>query len=151
MRRQLVGVAEPGLVELVVHALQELGHHRALVVFGEAGLDELSPMGPTTMAELRDGGVTESRVSPEDFGLEACSAEELAGGEPEDNARVILDVLGGEREDGALTAVLLNAAATIYLADAADSLEEGVERARETIDSGAALEALERLRTATAG
>ena len=151
VKRQLVGVAEPGLVELVVHALQELGHERAFVVFGEAGLDELSPMGPSTVAELKRGRVIESRVSPEDFGLEPCTAEELAGGEPEDNARVILDVLRGEREDGARTAVLLNAGAAIYVADGADSLEEGVRKAKETIDSRAALEALERLREATTG
>jgi len=149
--RQLVGVAEPGLVELVVHALQELGHERAMVVHGEAGLDELSPMGPTTVAELRDGRVIESRVAPEDFGLPACGADALAGGEPEDNARIILDVLGGDREDGAFTAVLMNAGAAIHVAGAANSLGEGIERAREAIDSRAALEALERLRQATAG
>ena len=73
VRRQLVGVADPALVPLVVEALRELGHIRALVVHGEAGLDEFSPMGPTAVAELNDGVVSQWTVRPEDFGLEPCS------------------------------------------------------------------------------
>jgi len=149
VRRQLVGVADPALVPLVVEALKELGHIRALVVHGEAGLDELSPMGPTAVAALDDGAVTHRTVSPEDFGLESCSAEELAGGEPEDNAAMILRVLGGEDRGGARTAVVMNAAAAIYVAGISGALEEGVTAATAAIDDGSALEALEGLRKAT--
>ncbi len=149
VRRQLVGVADPALVPLVVEALKELEHIRALVVHGEAGLDELSPMGPTALAELDEGAVTHSTVRPEDFGLESCSAEELAGGEPEENAEVILGVLRGEEEGGARTAVLMNAGAAIYVAGISETLEDGIAEAAAAIDDGGALEALEGLRKAT--
>ena len=149
VRRQLVGVADLALVPLVVEALKELGHIRALVVHGEAGLDELSPMGPTAVAELDDGAITHRTISPEDFGLDSCSAEELAGGEPEDNAAMILRVLGGEDRGGARTAVVMNAGAAIYVAGISETLEEGVAAAAAAIDDGSALEALEGLRKAT--
>jgi anthranilate phosphoribosyltransferase len=149
VRRQLVGVADPALVPLVVEALKELGHVRALVVHGEAGLDELSPMGPTAVAELRDGTVSQRTVRPEDFGLKPCAAEELEGGEPEDNARIILNVLRGEERGGARTAIVLNAAAALYVADIAETLEAGTTAARAAVDDGSALEALENLREAS--
>jgi anthranilate phosphoribosyltransferase len=149
VRRQLVGVADPALVPLVVEALKELGHIRALVVHGEAGLDELSPLGATDMAELRDGTVSRRTVRPEDFGLVPCAVEELAGGEPEDNARIISSVLSGEERGGARTAIVMNAGAALYVADLADSLEEGSAVAAAAIDDGRALDALEGLRSAS--
>ena len=149
VRRQLVGVADPALVPLVVEALKELGHIRALVVHGEAGLDELSPMGPTAVAELHDGAVSQRTVHPEDFGLESCSAEELAGGEPDDNAEIILGVLKGEERGGARTAILMNAGAALYVAGISDTLEEGIAASAPAIDDGSALDALEGLREAT--
>ncbi len=147
--RQLVGVADPSLVSLVVEALRELGHAHALVVHGDPGMDELSPMGPTRVAELLDGAVSERTVSPEDFGMERCTAEELAGGEPTENAQVIMAVLEGEEQGGARSAVLLNAGAAIYVAGAAETLEASVGLAKEALDSGQALEALDLLRAAT--
>ena len=149
VKRQLVGVAEPALVPLVAEALRELGHVRALVVHGEAGLDELSPLGPSRVAELDGGSVEERTVRPEDFGLDACPAEELAGGEPEENAELILQVLRGKERGGARSAVVLNAGAALYVAGLADTLGKGVEDAAEALDNGRALEALERLREAT--
>jgi anthranilate phosphoribosyltransferase len=149
VRRQVVGVADPALVPLVVEALRELGHIRALVVHGEAGLDELSPMGPTDVAELQDGVVSQRTVSPEDFALESCPAEELAGGEPEDNAAIIVRVLEGEEQGGARTAVLMNAGAAIYVAGISDTLQEGIEAAAAAVDDGRALGALEDLRKAS--
>ncbi len=146
VRRQLVGVADPDLVPLVVEALRELGHIRALVVHGEAGLDELSPMGPTALAELKDGVVSQRTVHPADFGLETCSAAELAGGEPEENARIILSVLEGEEQGGARTAVIMNAGAALYVAGVADTLEEANTVAAAAIDDGSASHALEALR-----
>ena len=149
VRRQLVGVADAALVPLVVETLKELGHIRALVVHGEAGLDELSPMGPTAVAELHEGAVRQRTVRPEDFGLVSCSAEELAGGEPEDNARIILSVLEGGDREGARTAVLMNAGAALYVADISETIEDGIATAASAIDDGSALDALEALREAT--
>ena len=148
-RRQVVGVADPDLVELIVHALRELGHVRALVVHGEPGMDELSPCGPTRIAELADGEVVERTVTPEDLGFERAPTEELAGGMPDENAAIIREVLAGTVEGGAAAAILLNAGAAIQVAGAADSLEEGLERARESVRSGAAMEKLEALRGAS--
>ena len=149
VRRQLIGVADAALVPLVVEALKELGHIRALVVHGEAGLDELSAMGPTAIAELHEGVVSQRTVRPEDFGLESCSAEELVGGEPEDNAGIILSVLEGADRGGARTAVLMNAGAALYVADISETIQEGVAAAAAAIDDGSALDALQDLREAT--
>ena len=148
VRKQLVGVSDPTLVPLVVEALRELGHVLALVVHGEAGLDELSPMGPTDVAELRDGAVSRYTVRPEDFGLESCTAEVLVGGEPEDNAGIILSVLEGEERGGPRTAIVMNAGAALYVAGVDDSLEGGIAAAAAAIDDGSAIDALESLREA---
>jgi anthranilate phosphoribosyltransferase len=147
--RQVVGVSDPEFLHLVVHALRELGHFKALVVFGEPGMDEVSPLGVTRVAELRDGGIHEYEISPAEFGLEPANLEDLAGGEPEENARVILDVLEGKRRDGALSAVLLNAGAAVYVGGRAESLRQGVRVAEQAVAGGAALETLEALRQAT--
>lgn len=148
-RRQVVGVADPALLDLIARALAELGHERALVVHGEPGMDEMSPVGRTRVAELAPEGVVRREVTPEALGLEIHPVEGLVGGEPEDNARLIRDVLAGGRHDAATAAVILNAAAAIYVGGAAGSLEEGVERARASIESGSALGRLETLREAS--
>ena len=137
-RRQVVGVADPAFIDLVVRALMELGHDRALVVHGEPGLDELSPCGPTRVAELRDGRVSDYEVTPEELGLDPVAPEALAGGEPEENAAVVRAVLTGEEGGAARTAVLINAAAAFQVAGRTDSLADGVAAAAESIDSGAA-------------
>lgn len=144
-RRQVVGVADPAFLDLVVRALAELRHDRALVVHGEPGLDELSPCGPTRVAELRDGVVARYRITPGELGLAAVAPEELAGGEPAQNAAVVSAVLAGEDRGAARTAVVVNAAAAFYVAGRANSLAEGVAAAAESIDSGAAADALDRL------
>jgi anthranilate phosphoribosyltransferase len=148
-RRQVVGVADPHLVSLLVRALQELGHTRGLVVHGSPGMDELSPTGATRVAELKDGSVIEREVTPEALGVEPQPLEGLAGGSAADNAEVIRAVLSGKRRDAARTATLLNAAAAIYVGGAAPSLEEGVRRAAQSVDSGAARDKLEGLRAAS--
>ncbi len=148
-RRQVVGVTDPVLLELVAHALQELGHHRALVVYGEPGLDELSPLGTTEIAELDAGTVRRRTVRPEDFGWDGLHARDLAGGEPPENARVILEVFENRRHDAARAAVVLNAGAAVYVSGRVDSLEEGVEAAEAALTDGAAMDGLQRLRTAT--
>jgi anthranilate phosphoribosyltransferase len=148
-RRQVVGVAEPSLLPLIAMALQELGHRRALVVHGTPGMDEISPLGPTEVAELVAGEVRRHRVTPEELGVEAGSIEAIGGGEPEDNARIVTDVLSGSLRNAARTAVVLNAGAAIYVAGVADTLFEGVKRAEESIDSGSATDKLDRLREAS--
>jgi anthranilate phosphoribosyltransferase len=148
-RRQVVGVTDPGLLDLVAHGLRALGHHRALVVYGEPGLDELSPLGATQVAELDAGTVRRYTVSPGDFGWEGLDADELAGGDPAYNAEVVMDVFRGDRRGAARAAVVLNAGAAAYVSARAGSLEEGVELAEAALAAGAALDALDRLRAAT--
>ncbi|MFW6202370.1 MAG: anthranilate phosphoribosyltransferase, partial [Gemmatimonadota bacterium] len=149
VRRPVVGVADPELVPLIVEALRALQHERALVVHGLPGMDEVSPLGETRVAELRDGEVREYRVDPEGLGLSRATAEEIAGGSPQENARLIERILLGDETGGARTVTLLNAAAALYVAGAADSLEAGVREAERALDAGAGMDALERLREAT--
>lgn len=148
-RRQVVGVTDPALVDLVANALLELGHHRALVVYGEPGLDELSPLGATEVADLDRGTVRRRIIQPSDFGWDHLDPADLAGGLPPHNARVILEVFRNERRDAARAAVVLNAGAAVYVSGMVESLEEAVERADSALTGGAAMEALDRLRSAT--
>lgn len=149
-RRQVVGVADPALLELIAGALRVLGHERALVVHGEIGLDELSPIGRTKVIELSGGELTRTAIDPrEDFGWADFPPEELAGGDPEENARTIVEVVRGQRGGAARAAVALNAAAAVYLAGGAGSIEEGIAIAEAAIDAGAGWERLERLKEAT--
>ena len=147
-RRQVIGVADAELLDLIAGALRELGHLRALVVHGAPGMDEVSPLGPTQVAELRGGLVERYVVEPAELGLEPAVAAELAGGEPSENAEVIEAVLGGA-EGSARTAVVLNAAAALLAAGASESWIGAVEAARASIDGGGAATALESLRAAT--
>jgi len=107
--RQLVGVSDPAWRELIASALRELGHQRALVVHGEPGMDELSPAGTTTVSDLRGGRITTYSVIPADLGLEPGGLEALAGGTPQENATLIVDVLEGRRRGSARSFVLANA------------------------------------------
>ncbi|TVP55590.1 MAG: anthranilate phosphoribosyltransferase [Gemmatimonadales bacterium] len=145
VRRQVVGVSSPELLPLISRALQTLGHERALVVYGEGGLDEVSPLGPTRVVELKGGELVDYRIDPESVGLDSGTPDEIAGGEPGDNARVIRGVLEGGVRGGARTVVLLNAAAGLLVADEVGDFAEGVERAAHAVDSGAALDRLEAL------
>lgn len=147
-RRQVVGVSDPALLPLVAGALRELGHLRAMVVHGEAGMDEISPLGPSRVAWLDDGQLVEGRIEPEDLGLERISGEEVlfAGGSPEENARVIREILSGKVGGAPRTLVVLNAAAAFFVAGRAGDLAEAAALAAESLDSGAALRTLEALR-----
>ena len=149
-RRQVVGVADPAALELVAHALGYLGHARALVVHGEPGLDELSPLGPTRVFELQDGDVRTYDVHPRDFGIDGLDAHDLRGGDPAFNARVVEAVLEGKSRGAARAATTMNAGAAIYVAGLAPSLAAASARAERAIDDGEAYHALERLRAATA-
>jgi anthranilate phosphoribosyltransferase len=146
--RQVVGVADDYRVPILAGALAELGSVHAMVVHGEPGLDEISPLGPTRVVEIRYGNQTEWILNPQDFGLETGTASDLAGGGPDDNARIIIDTLGGKGTDAARAAVILNAAAAIYLSGRVSSYKEGVEEARRALAERAGLGALEKLRAA---
>jgi anthranilate phosphoribosyltransferase len=149
-RRQVVGVSDPALIDLIAGALRVLGHERALVVHGEPGLDELSPLGPTQIAELRNGDIRRWIFDPEqELGWSAFEPRELAGGSPEENAHIVERVLKGELGGAARAAVVLNGAAAIYVAGQVESLLEALPRAETALDSGAAWDRLQALRGAT--
>jgi anthranilate phosphoribosyltransferase len=141
-RRQVIGVSDPARLETLALALAELGAESALVVSSEDGLDELSVSGTTRVVELRDGSLTTYDVSPEDLGLRAAGDGAVAAGTPDQNARVLRDVLAGEPGTERSLAVL-NAAAAIYVGGMAESLSAGVQRAEAAIDEGAATRVLE--------
>ena len=148
--RQVVGVAERGRMTLLASALAALGAAHALVVHGEPGMDEISPMGPTHVAEVRDGAVTEWTIRPEDYGFSGFTASHLAGGGPAENARMITDVLTGKGHPAARAAVVLNAAGALYVAPGRRSFAESVAAANAALASGAGAAALERMRRAYA-
>ncbi|MBM4185234.1 MAG: anthranilate phosphoribosyltransferase [Gemmatimonadetes bacterium] len=146
-RRQVVGVADPALLGLVPNALRELGHLKALVVHGEPGMDEVSPVGATRVAELVNGTVREYEVTPESVGLKPARVEELAGGDPAHNAVIIEEVLSG-KPGAPRAAVVMNAAAALIAAGAAESWAGAARLAEASIDEGNAAAALARLREA---
>ena len=137
-RRQLLGVYSAQLVPVLARTLVELGADRAFVVHGHGGLDEISPAGPTRVAEVRGGRVRETEVTPEELGVARGELEELRGGDADHNARLLLDVLRGAK-GARRSAVLLNAGAAIAAAEVCETLREGVRLAEQAIDSGAAL------------
>jgi anthranilate phosphoribosyltransferase len=138
------GVYSPALVPLFAEALAELGARRAFVVHGESGLDELSPSGPSLVAEIVDGEVSEWELDPRDLGIEPSDPAELRGGSATENAVIVRAVLAGE-PGGRRDAVLLNASGALVAAGLADDLVEGVALGAETIDSGAAASRLDAL------
>jgi anthranilate phosphoribosyltransferase len=136
-RRQLMGVYAARLVPLVAKTLLELGADRALVVHGHGGLDEISPSGPTLVAQVEGGTIRTYEVTPEELGVPRGDLAGLRGGDAAENAAALRAVLAGER-GVRRDAVLLNAAGAIVAAGVCDALEEGVRRAVEAIDSGKA-------------
>jgi anthranilate phosphoribosyltransferase len=143
-RAQIVGVYSPGLVRILAEVLARLGAERAFVVHGAFGIDELSPAGPNLVCEVFDGSVEERTVDPLDLGVERCAPEELRGGTPNENAEAIRAVFAGG-DGGRRSAILLNASGAIAAGGLASDLREGLELAREAIDSGAAAARLDEL------
>lgn len=143
-KRQLIGVYDRNLTNVVAGVLGELGSERAFVVHGADGLDEITLTGPTRISELNGGQVSTSEISPGDFGLEIISIEALAGGDATQNAQILCDILDG-KQGPQRDVVLLNAAAAIAAGGLADDMAGGIEIARDSIDSGRARRALERL------
>lgn len=140
---QLLGVYSEELVEPLVRVLANLGVKKAMVVYGTDSIDEISLSAPTKVCEYKNGSFRSYEIVPEQFGLKRCRKEELVGGEPEENARIARAILNGEAGPK-MDAVILNAGAAIYTASDDLTLEEGIARAREIIQSGAAKEQLER-------
>ena len=136
-RALMLGVYSPELTRTLAEALVQLGATRAYVVHGFGGIDELSPCGPNLVCEVEDGKVRQYELDPLDLGVDRCDPAELRGGEPALNARALRAVLRGA-DGGHRSAVVLNAAGGIAAAGHAENLREGIARAREAIDSGAA-------------
>jgi anthranilate phosphoribosyltransferase len=142
--RQLVGVPRPELTELVARSLGLLGSERAWVVHGADGLDEISTTGYTKVSECRDGKVNTFYVHPADFGLPKSSPSELRGGDAAANAAIAGRILAGER-GATRDIVLLNAAASLLIAEQVGTIEEGIATAATALDTGRAAAVLERL------
>jgi len=147
--RQIVGVWRRDLTERLAEVLALLGTERSWVVHGEDGLDEITLNGKTFVAEARNGEVTTFEIEPESFGLERSALDHLRGGDAEANARIILDVLSCRRKDEARSLVIMTAAAALVIGELTADHRTAAQLASKAIDSGAALEKLERLKTAT--
>ena len=141
---QLLGVYDEYLVEPLAQVLINLGVKRGMVVYGKDKLDEISLSSPTKICEIKDGWFKSYTIKPEDFGFERCTKDDLKGGTPAENAQITRDILAGAKGHKR-NAVLLNAGAALYIAGKADSMKDGIDLAAELIDSGKALETLEKL------
>lgn len=141
---QLLGVYDEYLVEPLAQVLINLGVKRGMVVYGQDKLDEISLSSPTTVCEIRDGWFKSYTITPEEFGFERCTKDDLKGGTPQENAEITLAILNGEKGHKR-NAVLMNAGASLYIGGKADSMKDGVAFAAEIIDSGKALETLKKL------
>ena len=148
VKRQLTGAYSKHLIRPMAETLLALGSEKAWLVHGFDGTDEMSIAGPSWVAALADGKVTELEVTPEDAGLPRHPLEAILGGTPEENGRAFAALLDGA-EGAYRDAVLLNAAAALHIADKVKNLVEGVDLAKESIDSGAAKRKLEALAEAT--
>lgn len=140
---ELMGVYDEALVEPLARVLANLGVKRAMVVYGTDGLDEISMSAPTRVCEVKDGDFISYELTPEQFGFTRCSKADLAGGTPQENAQITRAILSGEKGPKR-DAVLMNAGAAIYLAGKATCIRDGIEQARRILDSGAAMEQLDK-------
>ncbi|NOT65777.1 MAG: anthranilate phosphoribosyltransferase [Methylotenera sp.] len=149
-KRQVMGVFDSALTTKLAHVLQQLGSEHVLVVCGADGMDEISFCGDTFVAELKDGKVSEYTVNPSQFGMQLHHLSSIQIQNADESKAVILDVLNGklsnQNQVAARDIVLLNAGAAIYVAGVADSLQSGINKAREVIDSGLAMTKLNALR-----
>ena len=142
--RQVLGVYDEKLVEVLAKVLVKLGCQRGFVVHGQDGMDEITLTGPTRVAEINEGKVTLSTIEPEDFGLRRCLLSDLQGGDAEENAAIVRDVLAGA-EGPKRDVVLLNAAYALVAAGIVESVDAGLQKARNIIDEGLAKAKLEGL------
>ena len=143
-QRQLLGVYDPSLVEPLAQVLMKLGVKKGMVVYGQDKLDEISLCAPTTVSEFKDGWFRTYEITPEQFGFERCTREDLRGGKPAENAEITRSILSGEKGHRR-NAVLLNAGAALCIGEKAETIADGIKLAEEIIDSGKAMETLEML------
>ena len=134
---QLLGVYDASLVDSLAKVLSNIGVKRVIVVHGNDGLDEISAVTTTTVCEFNDGTFNTYTLDPTAYGFTLCDKAELVGGTPEENAKITLSILNGEKGPRR-EAVLMNAGAAFYVAGKADTLEDAVKLAAEIIDSGKA-------------
>lgn len=145
-KMQLLGVYDEYFVEPLAQVLINLGVKRGMVVYGKDRLDEISMSAPTAVCEFKDGWFRSYTIAPEDFGFERCTKDDLKGGTPEENAKITREILGGAKGHKR-NAVLMNAGAALYIGGKAETLKDGIALAAEIIDSGKALETLDKLIT----
>ena len=142
-KMQLLGVYDEYLAEPLTQVLINLGVKRGMDVYGQDKLDEISMSAPTTVCEFKDGWYKKYVICPEDFGFTRCTKKDLEGGTPEENAKITRDILNGEKGHKR-NAVLMNAGAALYIGGKADSMKDGIALAAEIIDSGKAVETLDK-------
>ncbi len=142
--KQIVGVFSMAWVKPLAHVLKQLGSERVWVTHGEGGLDEITPTGTTWVSELRDGEVTSFEIQPEDAGIKRWTLDDLKGGEPEENAAALREVLKGAN-NAFRDASIMTAGAALVVADKAEDLKSGTAMAGAAIDDGRALETLDKL------
>ena len=135
---ELMGVFDQTLVEPLAQVMAKLGVTKGMVVFGQDKLDEISMSAPTSVCEIKDGWFQSYEITPEQFGYTRCSKEDLAGGTPAENAEITKAIVNGTEKGPKRQAVCMNAGAALYIAGKAESLEAGVRKAENLIDSGAA-------------
>ncbi|MBB1510064.1 anthranilate phosphoribosyltransferase [Tessaracoccus sp. MC1756] len=148
-RNHIMGVYKPELVPMMAKVIAEMDFRHVLVVHGLDGLDELSLLGATSIADVKDGHIDYREVTPEDFGLKRCRIEDIAGGTPEENAASIRAIFAGEDTGPRRDYLALNAGGALYTAGRVESLRDGVAMAFDLISSGAAQRKLEELVAAT--
>jgi len=144
--RHLLGIYKPELLDTVTYVAKEIGYTNAMFVHGLDGLDEISLLGKTRINHLRDGKVTTFEIQPEDFGIARCKLADIKSSTPADNAAVIEGVFSGEIKDSNKDAVVLNSAGALVVGGKADDFKQGVELARDIIESGGAKRKLNELR-----
>lgn len=144
-KHHLLGVYDPSLIQTVAQVLMKLGSESGMVVYGTDKLDEISLSAPTMICEYRDGWLKNYEITPEQFGFERCTKDDLLGGTPAENADITRGILSGKIHGHKRNTVLLNAGAAIYIGGKAPTFKDGVKLASELIDSGKALETLEKI------
>ncbi|MCE5221345.1 MAG: anthranilate phosphoribosyltransferase [Clostridium sp.] len=141
---QLMGVYDGALIETAAEVLLNLGLERAMVVYGDDGLDEITTTTTTNVCEVKDGKIITYKLDPEKLGFKKATLEDIKGGDAKENSKIILSVLKGEK-GASRDIVVLNSGAALYVAKLADSLEEGIKKAIELVDSGGAFKKYEEL------
>lgn len=144
-KAMVVGVYDPKLTEKIAGAMKMMGVERAFVVSSEEGMDEISVCSATQVSEIKDGKVVSFKITPEEFGFKRAKQEDIVGGDASVNAQITRDILSGKLEGPKKDIVLLNAGATLYVGGIAASMEEGIDLAKKTLESGAAAKKLEEL------